>query len=916
MPPTGRSATHRPRLVGLVLLVSCLIAATGVARGDGAAPLEPEAPLSQIPGFVNARTVAVSPDGTSVYAARDGRIVVYAFDAGTTDVDVVQTVEDGQGGIDDLHSIRDLVVSPDGAHLYVASFFAQGVLSVFSRDLGTGMLTFLEAQADGPGGSTGIAGLLRLAISPDGGHVYALGPTDGGVAVFARDGVTGTLTFVEAEISAARVGGGSVAVSPDGTHVYSGHYATDEIIVWDRDAVTGEITHAGSSARGDPIDIAFSPDGLHAYVTGFGLDRHTRDPVTGALTHVEWIPDTFSTDSTAISPDGLTLVSAGDDEGRTFSRDVATGALTFVEEVRTNYFRDVAYAPDGSRVFGGELGLLMLEVDPGTQAVTAVGRHQAPGDFWYRHRAGLVTADGEHMYIATDHLLTVWDRDPVTGAATLDKVHADGFGGVSGIAGARSLALSPDEAHLYVASKRDVLAYPGSTGTVAVFARDDVTGGLTFVESESAGPAPIAGLFDPHVVVSPDGLHVYVAGHLARSLSRFDRDAVTGELTYVDAVGDANWEPAWLGISPDGAHVYMPGDVTGTAFKDQTTALRVFDRDGVTGALTQSSEIEVPDVTQGGTLSPDGGHVYVTTRVADSTERPHVWRLRVYARDAGTGALSLVEEETSGKGGVKLREAAEVVVARDGSHVYVELNHGLFFDPNDPVDGIALFARDSLTGEVSFIEGVEDLDAPLISTPSGRHLYGQASAYAPSEMRAFSHGFQCAAAPMAGCRTADRGNLLVVDDTKQKSDRLTWTWKNGAPTSHGEFDPTGKHYAVCLYDSGGAPDRLLMGALVPADQECGNSGKPCWKDKVKKLTYKDPNKTPEGVSQLSLQPSTEKPQIKAKVQGRDVGWRVTPALPPTLPVRVQLQAAAGPCWEASFSFALKNDGRIFKSIAD
>ena len=52
----------------------------------------------------------------------------------------------------------------------------------------------------------------------------------------------------------------------------------------------------------------------------------------------------------------------------------------------------------------------------------------------------------------------------------------DGVGGVDGLSGAQSVAVSPDGGHVYVA---------GSYGTtrLAVFARDVATGALTFVEA-------------------------------------------------------------------------------------------------------------------------------------------------------------------------------------------------------------------------------------------------------------------------------------------------------------------------------------------------------------------------------------------------------------------------------------------------
>ena len=62
-------------------------------------------------------------------------------------------------------------MSPDGAHLYVAAGIGNSVL-VFSRDLTTGELSYVETIFDGVGGVEGLAAAWSVALSPDGADVY------------------------------------------------------------------------------------------------------------------------------------------------------------------------------------------------------------------------------------------------------------------------------------------------------------------------------------------------------------------------------------------------------------------------------------------------------------------------------------------------------------------------------------------------------------------------------------------------------------------------------------------------------------------------------------------------------------------------------------------------------------------------
>ncbi len=159
-------------------------------------------------------------------------------------------------------------------------------------------------------------------------------------------------------------------------------------------------------------------------------------------------------------------------------------------------------------------------------------------------------------------------------------VQRDGAGGVAGLRGALAVAVSPDGAHVYATGSSD--------HAVAVFRRNPLVGRLTFVQAQFDGVSGVDGLNglvgSSPITVSPDGANVYTASAADSAVAVFRRNSATGALTFVEAlfdgVGGVNGlNGAWgLAVSPDGAHVYV-----GSAF-DRAAA--VFHRNSTTGALT------------------------------------------------------------------------------------------------------------------------------------------------------------------------------------------------------------------------------------------------------------------------------------------------------------------------------------------
>src|SRR5439155_1002922 len=123
----------------------------------------------------------------------------------------------------------------------------------------------------------------------------------------------------------------------------------------------------------------------------------------------------------AISPDGAHVYVAGrnDDSLAVFSRDAATGALTYVEIQRDGY----------AGVVQGLLGAKAVAVSP----------------------------DGAHVYAAgsLENALAVFGRDPDSGKLTYVGRLRDGIAGVDGLHKAQAVAVSPDGASVYAAGSAD-----------------------------------------------------------------------------------------------------------------------------------------------------------------------------------------------------------------------------------------------------------------------------------------------------------------------------------------------------------------------------------------------------------------------------------------------------------------------------
>ena len=615
--------------------------------------------VGAVEGLAGPFSVAVSPDGTHVYATGedDDAVVVFARDPRAGVLTFAGAIKDGVDGVDGLDGATSVTVSPDGAYVYVTGE-NDDALSVFRRDLSTGDLTFVEVHRDGVDGVDGLDWVGAVVASPDGGQIYVTGYCDQAIAAFSRDASTGMLRFLGAYVDGTDGVDGlrgvrAIAISADGRHLYAGAVRDDSVTVFERDLDTGSLRFsmlvkdevAGVEGLDGAIGVAVSPQGAHVYAVGKEDDALTvfaRDVETGALrstsTHTSRLYDSrFDPWSMVVSPDGAHLygVSPSRSALGVFVRDARTGRLTTLELVK-----------DGDGSVDGLGGASALAMSP----------------------------DGVHVYATGywDNALAVFRRVSESGSLRFVEVHRDGVDGVDGLNRPRSITVSPDGAHVYAAGTKD--------NAVAVFARAVHTGTLIFVHTVRNGVDGVYGLEHARTVtVSPDGAHVYVTALEGDAIAAFARDARSGRLNFVDAVRDEVGGVEGLDgamsvtVSPDGAHVYA------TAYLDN--AVTVFRRDARSGALdfveAHSNGVEGveglywTDVVM---VTGDGAEVYATG-VFDGA-------LAVFRRNPSTGSLTFVAAVRGGKpsGYTTVRG---VTIDPNDTHVYVS-GFGV---------GVAVFAR-------------------------------------------------------------------------------------------------------------------------------------------------------------------------------------------------------------------------------
>jgi 6-phosphogluconolactonase (cycloisomerase 2 family) len=288
----------------------------------------------------------ISPDQNSVYVLDYGlTLTSYSRDAGggLTYVGVSTLGTSGEAVA--------CVISPDSKFVYALVTATNGGLVgnnifQFSRDLTTGALTALTPVkvSTTTYDHSGTGEVYGMTISPDGAHLYVASADVTGttaIILFSRSPTFGWLTYV-----------GNVATGPFSSLTFSASglfaYATDTIDArvyqYSVNTSTGALTALSpayiSFAMSFPLQIILSPDEAFAYVNGGGAGMLicTRNTSTGLLTVSSTFSVTVNTNCMVISPEGKSAytLSGYSNQATQYDRDTSTGSLSFVSNLVVN----------------------------------------------------------------------------------------------------------------------------------------------------------------------------------------------------------------------------------------------------------------------------------------------------------------------------------------------------------------------------------------------------------------------------------------------------------------------------------------------------------------------------------------------------------------------------------------------------
>ncbi len=330
--------------------------------------------------------------------------------------------------------------------------------------------------------------------------------------------------------------------------------------------------------------------------------------------------------------------------------DQAAGAL---EENRA-----VAFSGDGRSVIlgGRDIDISVMDRDPLTGALS---HNHYLDDAMLGPIEDLAFApDDQQVYGVDGRQLACFQRNTMTGQLSVSQILEDDVGGVDGLGGARSVAISEDGASVYVAASDD--------DAVSVFDRDPWSGEMSFVEAYFSYTGGLTGMTQPaSLAISPDGANVYVAGSfpVESCIVVFDRDLSDGTLTYSQSICSSYYRPWSLVVAPDGKHVYSASN-----YGPDPGAVAVYARDPLNGQLTlveiQEEGIGSVSGLYGSTdlaLSPHGNFLFVSANGS----------LLVFSRDASTGRLTFLNADFNLEGGVTGMPAPhQIALSADGSILF------------------------------------------------------------------------------------------------------------------------------------------------------------------------------------------------------------------------------------------------------
>lgn len=506
--------------------------------------------------YINYPTsVKVSPDGNHVMVVGYADQAISCFNrnglTGTLTFNNVIRRTDLSGSA--LEGPFGMSISGDGKNIYIANTDGNSV-DVFSRNINTGAITHQQNFENGTNGVSGLQATTALEVSADGQQVYVAGTGDDAMVIFDRNTLNGQLTYQSTfENNMASVTNldypVAFAVSEHFNEFYVADFGSNALLSFERE---DEEISFGFSEKGNGMGVnglqgvvsaTLSPDGNHLYAAGDAGDAvviFEHNQADGKLNYLSFLEDGNGIDGlngareVLFAPNGIDAYIAGywDNTVSHFTRDVNTGALTFVDKQK-----DGLFGVDG---IAGANSMVM----------TNNGNYVFASGFW-------------------DNAIAVFEKNESDGSLDYVSTVYDGQNGVEGIGGVVQLLMNDNDSKLYAVGSEDE--------AVVVFDVDVTNGSLSFNEMLS-----VAGV--ARVALSPQGNHLYSVSETTNTANQFlvnDDGTLVWQAEYLDGIGGGTTEGLEgvnnLAVSHSGELVYFTSQSANT--------IAAYRRDPVSGDL-------------------------------------------------------------------------------------------------------------------------------------------------------------------------------------------------------------------------------------------------------------------------------------------------------------------------------------------
>jgi YVTN family beta-propeller protein len=465
-----------------------------------------------------------------------------------------------------------IVISPDRTRAYVMPQSFQTLLTVV--DTATDRVRQTIALGGEP---------TSMAFTPSGRFAYVSTYTGAEqdhdtVSVIDTDPASPQFHTIVATLDVDKTAQG-IAISPDGTRAFlAGGHSHAVSVIDTTDPLAPSVAGTIDFGNGEPVLVAFAPDGTFAYVmpSVYGAPRNVIwviDPVALTIASVIELPMSVVPSWVVFSADGTHAYVAtvfDDIGGGAGLAEIDTATQTVL---RGRGFADataanaVALTTDGSQAYvtGADLlngrGNAVWIVDTTTFELVATKTLAAwPAGIAVATLSRPATPRVAYVANGGDGSVSVIDTDTLRSVATIP------VGG-----GPRGVAFDPDASHAYVADG-DVIVIDVATNTVV----DRIT--VTTANAD--------------LVVSPDGVSVFVASTTVPSISVID--TTTHVVTDVISIGRFS---TGIAVTPDGSRVYVGAN----------SAVVVID----TASKAVVDSIPISGPLQGVAITPDGKLAYV-----------------------------------------------------------------------------------------------------------------------------------------------------------------------------------------------------------------------------------------------------------------------------------------------------------------